>query len=155
MTSFKEFMAEQEIDSILGNVSKQATPQQKSMFQNSQQTLKTAAQKYGPQMVQSAVQGTLNQMSGQTGQAGQAGQAGQLGQQAQMGQRPQNTQQKQFGQQSQMPQTQQVNPQQSKAFGDMLQQTLNNLSAQGAQRGMNAPGQGLQGNPISAQPGVA
>lgn len=39
---FTEFMAGQEIDSILGNVSKQATPQQKSMFQSVQPFIKTA-----------------------------------------------------------------------------------------------------------------
>lgn len=132
---FTEFMAGQEIDSILGNVSKQATPQQKSMFQSVQPFIKTAAQQHGPQMVQSAVQGTLNQMSGQN--QGQAGQAGQLAQQGQMGQRPQNNQQPQTGQQTQMPQTNKVDPNQSKAFKDMLQKALNNWNqnqtAQGGQ----------------------
>lgn len=142
MQRFSEFLAEQEIDSILGNVSKQATPQQKSMFQSVQPHLKTAAQKFGPQMVQSAVQDALGQMSGQN--QGQAGQAGQLPQQGQMGQRPQNTQQPQTGQQPQMSQTDKVNPNQSKAFVDMLQQHLNKFAAQGAQQttqtGMNAFG---------------
>lgn len=86
-------------------------------------------------MVQSAVQGTLNQMSGQN--QGQAGQAGQLAQQGQMGQRPQNNQQPQTGQQTQMPQTNKVDPNQSKAFKDMLQKALNNWNqnqtAQGGQ----------------------
>ena len=147
MKRFSEFLAEQEVDSILGNVSKQATPQQQSMFQKSQQALKNAAQKHGPQMVQSAVQSVLGQLSGQN--QGQAGQASQTAQQGQMGQRPQGIQQGQMGQQTQMPQTQQVNPQQSKAFDDMLQQNLNKLSAQGVQRGMNGVGQ-MQGN--GAQP---
>jgi hypothetical protein len=133
---FVEFMAGQEIDSILGNVSKQATPQQQAMFQSAQPFIKTSAQQHGPQAVQSAVQDVLGQMSGQN--QGQAGQTGQTMQQGQMGQRPQNNQQPQTGQQTQMPQTNKVEPNQSKAFKDMLQKSLNNWNQnQTAQNGQN------------------
>ena len=137
MMRFSEFMAGQE---FLGpEITNNMTPQQQAMIKSVQPFMKTAAQQHGPQAVQSAVQDTLGQNQGQ------AGQAGQQGQQGQMGQRTQNSQQPQTGQQTQMPQTNKVDPNQSKAFKDMLQNHLNNYNAtqtsqNGQQMNQNANG---------------
>lgn len=133
--TFDEFLAEQamneNIAAVLGNVFKTAAPTMQGMIQKSWPKIQQAAQKYGPQMIQSATQEVMNQMGGQS--TGQKSQPGQTSQQGQVGQKPQATQQTQFTQQTQAPQTNNINPQQSKAFDDMFQQTLNKMAAQGGQ----------------------
>ena len=135
MASFKQFYTEQELNenmtAVLGNVFKTAGPVMKGMMQKSWPKIQQAAQKHGPQMVQSATQEVMKQMGGQT--TGQSSQPGQTPQQVQMGQKPQDAQQGQFGQQTQAPQTANIDPNQSKAFDSMLQQTLNKISTQGTQ----------------------
>jgi len=149
--TFDDFLAEQalneNIGAILGNVFKMAGPAMKGLLQKAGPMLTKAAEQYGPQMVQSAAQQVITQM----GNGGaQQGQPGQVPQQTQAGQAPQTTQQRQTTQQSQMPQT--PDPQNSKAFEDLLQASLNQLAIKGTQAGMNALGSMFQGRQTAGAP---